>query len=134
VRRTDTQSADRGTYVQRFPLSGLPQQVPKVNVDFHPVWTLGGKGLLYVGAAASSLFAEVTVATSPALTFGSAMTFASPVQDRVSVERRDFDIFPDGRFIGIVSTDRADTSAQSAAEIRVVLNWLEELKTRVPIK
>ena len=36
--------------------------------------------------------------------------------------------------IGIVSTDRAETSAQSAAEMRVVLNWLEELKARVPIK
>jgi len=134
VRRTDTQSADRGTYVQHFPLTGLPQQAPKVNVDFHPVWTLGGKGLLYVGAAASNLFAEVTVATSPALTFGSAMTFASPVQDRVSVERRDFDILPDGRFIGVAGTDRAEQYGQGAAEMRVVLNWLEELKTRVPIK
>jgi hypothetical protein len=120
--------------VQRFPLTGLPQQAPKVNVDFHPVWTLGGKGLLYVGAAASNQFAEVTVATSPALTFGSAMTFASPVQDRVSVERRDFDILPDGRFIGVAGIDRAETSAQSAVEMRVVLNWLEELKARVPIK
>jgi serine/threonine protein kinase/Tol biopolymer transport system component len=134
MRRTDTQSADRGTYVQRFPLTGLPQQAPKVNVDFHPVWTLGGKGLLYVGAAASNLFAEVTVATSPTLTFGSAMTFASPVQDRVSVERRDFDILPDGRFIGVAGIDRAETSAQPAAEMRVVLNWFEELKARVPIK
>jgi serine/threonine-protein kinase len=130
----DTQSADRGTYVQRFPLTGLPQQVPKVNVDFHPVWTRGGKGLVYVGAAGNNQFAEVSVTSSTGVTFGSAATFAAPVQDRVSSERREFDILPDGRFIGLVPLDRTDSLIPDVAEIRVVLNWFEELKSRVPIK
>ena len=133
VRHTNTQSADRGTYVQRFPLTGLPQQVPKVNVDFHPVWTLGGKGLMYVGVAASHVFAEVSVSTATGVTFGNAVTFAAPVQDRVSTERRDFDILPDGRFIGLVPLDRTESGASNnAVEMRLVLNWFEELKARVP--
>jgi hypothetical protein len=134
VRRSPDQSADRGTYVQRFPLTGLPQQVPKVSVDFHPVWTRDGKGLVYVATAGNNLFAEVSVATSTAVTFGSAATFAAPVQDRVSSERREFDILPDGRFIGLVPIDRAESLVPNATEMRVVLNWFEELKTRVPIK
>jgi eukaryotic-like serine/threonine-protein kinase len=130
----DTQSADRGTYVQRFPLTGLPQQVPKINVDFHPVWARAGKGLVYVATAGNNLFAEVSVATSTGVTFGSAATFAAPVQDRVSAERREFDILPDGRFIGLVPIDRTESLVPNAGEIRVVLNWFEELKARVPIK
>jgi hypothetical protein len=62
------------------------------------------------------------------------MTFASPVQDRVSTDRRDFDILPDGRFIGLVPIDRAESAASAVSEMRVVLNWTEELKARVPIK
>jgi hypothetical protein len=113
----------------------LPQQVPKVNVDFHPVWTLGGKGLVYAGVAANNLFASVSVTTTSAsLTFGSPMTFASPVQDRVSSERRDFDILPDGRFIGVVPIDQDESRTPIGLEMHLVLNWAEELKTRVPIK
>jgi len=134
VRHSPDQSADRGTYVQRFPLTGLPQQVPKINVDFHPVWTRAGKGLVYVATAGNNLFAEVSVATSTGVTFGSAATFAAPVQDRVSTERREFDILPDGRFIGLVPIDRTESLVPNAGEIRVVLNWFEELKARVPIK
>jgi Tol biopolymer transport system component len=128
----DTQSADRGTYVQPFPLTGLPQQVPKINIDFHPVWTRGGKGLVYVATAGNNQFAEVSVATSTGVTFGKAVTFAAPVQDRVSAERREFDLLPDGRFVGLVPIDRTESLVPNVAEIRVVLNWFEELKARVP--
>lgn len=49
---------------------------------------------------------------------------------------RGFDILPDGRFIGAVPmTDENETNnATSTREMRVVLNWLDELNRLVPVK
>ena len=54
---------------------------------------------------------------------------------QISTDRRNFDVLPDRRFIGIATSDRDDNaSAAGSRDIRIVLNWFEELKTRVPIK
>jgi hypothetical protein len=56
---------------------------------------------------------------------------------------RTFDVTSDGRFVGLVAPDQAAaplgdglSTAGMAAQrrIEVVLNWQEELKTRVPTK
>ena len=57
--------------------------------------------------------------------------------DRTSGQTRAYDILPDGRFVRFVSA--AETEAPGAAlgltaEIRLVINWFEELKQRVPSK
>ena len=45
------------------------------------------------------------------------------------------DITPDGKFIWLVDASEQTQSGTAAApEIRVVLNWFEELKARVPTK
>jgi hypothetical protein len=46
---------------------------------------------------------------------------------------RAFDTLPDGKFIGPVSASEQDSiSGGIQLEMRVVLNWFEELKARVP--
>ena len=47
------------------------------------------------------------------------------------VERRNYDIAPDGRFLMI--KEAAATDGATAQQLVVVLNWFEELKARVPI-
>jgi hypothetical protein len=44
---------------------------------------------------------------------------------------RAYDVMPDGRFIGIVSAGESQDIPR--LEVRVVLNWLEELKQRLPV-
>jgi hypothetical protein len=44
---------------------------------------------------------------------------------------RAYDVMPDGRFIGIVSAGESQDVPRN--EVRVVLNWLEELKQRLPV-
>ena len=51
-----------------------------------------------------------------------------------SSDRRDFDLLPDRRIIGLVPIDCAESPASAVSEMRVVLNWTEELKARAPIK
>jgi hypothetical protein len=43
-------------------------------------------------------------------------------------------MLPDGRFVALASPGQADSGANTMTEVRVVLNWFEELKARVPIK
>jgi hypothetical protein len=55
--------------------------------------------------------------------------------NRISNEMRAFDVLPDGRFVGLVEPAGSESiTGALVAEMRVVLNWFEELKTRVPVK
>ena len=48
---------------------------------------------------------------------------------------RGYDIMPDGRLIGLIAPQQAaDAAGTAPPEIRVVLNWTEELKRLVPVK
>jgi hypothetical protein len=77
----------------------------------------------------------VSVSTRPDVTFGSPVTLSARVTaDRTSGETRAYDILPDGRFIGVVPASDTESSGTAVAQFRVVLNWTEELKQRVPTR
>jgi Tol biopolymer transport system component len=121
----------RGVYVQRFP-SGELYQAPKQALDFHATWNPRGKELIYVTSAASGQLAIVPVQTSPNVQFGAPTLIPARVTGaRVSGMTRAYDVMPDGRFIGIVSAGESQDVPRN--EVRVVLNWLEELKQRLPV-
>ncbi len=126
-------SPDRGVFVQPFPPTGAIYQAPKVLIDFHPVWAPDGKELMYVPAAASGQLAIVRVTDHEGLTFGAPVT--SPFRitaNRLITQARAFDVLPDGGFIGLIDAAEPNGSlANETSEIRVVLNWFEELKARV---
>jgi serine/threonine-protein kinase len=132
--RTAGRSPDRGVFVQPFPATGARYQIPSQRLDFHPVWGAKGNELIFVPSAASGLLAIVTFATQPAVTFGSPVTLQARVTgSRTSGARRAYDVLPDGRFVGLVEPSEPVSSVTST-QIRVVLNWFEELKQRVPVK
>ena len=118
-----------GSYgIQPFPDSGARYQAPKVGLDFHPVWAPKGLAILYMSTLTTGLLADVSMTARPAPVFGTPVSFRLALTDQVSSGFRDFDILPDGRFIGIKSPD--DTVAGSVT-INVVLNWVEELRSRL---
>jgi hypothetical protein len=39
---------------------------------------------------------------------------------------------PDGRFIGIVDSGTSDEATSPVGQFRIIPNWTEELKRRVP--
>jgi hypothetical protein len=77
-------------------------------------------------------FMAVTVRTQP--TFG--FTTAVSVPRRFAVafpgDPRPYDMLPDGRFVTV--GDAREPSEQAPLQIQVVLNWLEELRQRVPTR
>jgi len=127
-------SPNRGVYVQPFPPTGERYQVPKQRLDFHPAWGPNGSQLYFVPTVGR--FSVVTLQTKPTVTFTAAVERLVTVpHDRVSTEIRDFDVTPEGRLLlTTVGDDRAATTSVAGPQIRVVLNWFEELRQRAPIR
>jgi serine/threonine-protein kinase len=127
-------SPNKGVYVQPFPPNGARYQVPKEINDFHPSWGLSTAELFFTST--SNRLDVVSLQTHPTLKFGQPMTLPrSPSPDRVSSDRRDYDLMPDGRFISTFPTsDDTISGTDASQQIRVVLDWFSELQQRVPVK
>jgi Tol biopolymer transport system component len=132
VAKGDLGGPDRGVFVQPFPATGRIFQAPRQLIDFHPMWSADGRELIFLASTTARSMAAVRVSGTQSLTFGSPLRFqATVVGDRLSNEPRVFDLLPDGRMIGAVTRLGAGFDGLTW-EIRVVLNWLEELKANVP--
>ena len=122
---------NRGVYVEPFPPTGEKHQVPRVAIDFHPVWSPDGKSIFLVPMAARPTIA-VPVATQPSVTFGAAVELPNvPRPGLLATDMRGYDVLPDGRFISL-SPLPGDVANPARVEVRVVLNWFEELKRLAP--
>ena len=127
-------SANRGVYIEPFPATGARYQVPKQQLDFHPVWSARGNEIFFVPTAASGHLSVVTLTMQSGIAFGRVSTLTARVTGgHLSSEPRAFDILPDDRFVGILpASERDSPESATPTQIRVVLNWFEELKQRVP--
>jgi len=124
-----TSSSD--VYVEPFPPADALLQAPKAGRDFQPIWSSDGSERDYVGTTASSQLASVPVTSSSGITFGRPVTFPfTLIAGRLSASNQGLRLLPDGRFVGVVAESAGDR-AGSTPEIRVVLNWNEELKRTV---
>ena len=124
-------SPDRGVFVQPFPPTGAIYQAPKVLIDFHPVWSPAGRELMYIPATALGQLATVRVTAHDGLTFAEPVTSPFRINPRINTQARAYDVLPDGRFVGLIDAAEPEGSLAIGTEIRVVLNWFEELKARV---
>jgi serine/threonine-protein kinase len=124
-------------YIQPFPATGEKVQISTNAEDgHHPVWSSDGKELYYNPAPGTKIVA-VTVMPSPGFAFGPAPPVAKAFLSSSGLVERTYDVARDGkRFLGLISAGAASSSAGGAPrpELRVVLNWFDELKTRAPIK
>jgi hypothetical protein len=91
-----------------------------------PLWSPDGKALFYV---VPNQLLMVPISTRPTFTFGQPVQLPKPFDTIGPAAIRTYDITPDGqRFVGVVQ------SGPSTSQVRVVLNWFEELKQRVPVR
>lgn len=121
--------------MQPFPPTGALYQVPREYRDFHPAWGATTSELFFIPTA--TRMSVVSVQTKPILTFGKPVNLPTPAtRDRVSPNVRDYDVTPDGlSFLSSVPAGEEGVSGTNpATQMRVVVNWLEELKQRLPVK
>jgi serine/threonine-protein kinase len=123
------ESGVEAVYVRPFPDVGKGRwQVSDEGGGSRPVWARNGKELFYLSADQTLMSVSFT-ATGGAF---SAMTPRKLIslQQQVGGAARAFDVMADdNRFLTI-----KNDSATERAEIKLVLNWLEELKKKVPPK
>jgi len=129
-----------GVHVQPFPATGAKYPISKDRA-LSPLWSPDGKSIVY--AENTSYTADprtgnlvvVTLTTEPTFTFGNPVVVPSGGLQTGGLSApnspRRFDMAHDGTLLGMIEADQS--SPQSGAlRIEVVLNWLQELKARVP--
>jgi hypothetical protein len=125
-------------FVQPYPPTGSRFQVGSpASVDrYVPWWSANGKELIF--NEGTTRWFVVSVTTQPSLTFGSPRELPRPggILALGQTGPRPYDMAADGQRVLAVIGGTPTTANQAAArpEIRVVLNWFEELKQRVPVR
>jgi serine/threonine-protein kinase len=127
-----------GIQVQPFPPTGVIHQITETN-EAAPLWTAAGNELFFRLAANTSSdtpsqIMGLEIATAGGITFKNPRSL--PIQGALmSLGYRDFDVTPDGeRFVMIYPADTATRQgAAPAPRIDVVLNWQQEVVSRVPV-
>jgi len=118
-------------YVEPFPPTGVKHQLVVYGSELpnHPLWSPDGRELFYNPGPGE--FASVAISNHPTFVFGKPRALRRPFGGASTLDRRPYDIMPDGRFVSATEGSLAD-GRPAAGEIHVVLNWFEELKARVP--
>jgi eukaryotic-like serine/threonine-protein kinase len=119
-----------GTFVQPFPATGA---IYRIYGGLHPFWSPDGHELFFNPRGE---FAVSRITTKPSFIFASPTQL--PTGNLVSsglTAERNIDTTPDGkRFVGVIAARQVQSNLVSSPQIRVVENWFEELKAKVPTK
>ena len=126
------QSGQTVSVVRPFPLTPARYQVPVpeqgANMAIHPVWSRKAPELIY--SVGPGMLATTAVDMQSAVEFGAPSVVQIPGTGDVLV--RSWDLTPDGQhFVRVIETDLDGTLSPP---IRVVVNWFEELKARLPTR
>ena len=123
-------------FVQPFPPTGEVHPITTTG-EAQPMLSSDGRELFYRGNAGGpnvrATLSGVEITTEPAVAWGAQQTL--PIEEfYVQAGERSFHIMPDGqRFLVAFPEDRTDSGDAPRPQINIVLNWIEELKERVPV-
>jgi eukaryotic-like serine/threonine-protein kinase len=117
------------TFVEPYPPDGKKYQIARCG---RPLWSHDGTTLFCIPGPGR--LAAVTVKTKPTFTFTNPVAVPRGFGVADPIDPRPFDMMSDGRIVGIGAVGQAERESAGSAQIQVVLNWTEELKTRVPTK
>jgi serine/threonine-protein kinase len=112
-------------YIQAYPDGGQKLQL-STGGGTEPMWARNGRELFY---RRGDQMLAVPIQTTPALVVGRAtVLFEQPYQRRAGVNRANYDVLADGRFL-MIKTSGADIKSTG---IRFVTEWFTELRQRMP--
>ena len=120
------ESGRQEIYVQPYPGPGGKWPI-SADGGREPVWNRNGRELFYRNG---NRMMAVEIATQPGFAAGKPrMLFEGPYDPTVFTAPN-YDLSPDGR--RFLMLKRFEQGVAAPAQINVVLNWFEELKSRVP--
>jgi serine/threonine-protein kinase len=123
-------------YVQPYPPTGAKYQITTAN-SYAPLWSPNGRQIFYIEAPPGVQFGvvlgplmSVDVRTESGITYANATRLFESV---LVSGNKPYDVTPDGsRFVVLRPAGDAGGKTAPNPEIRVTLNWFEELRQRVP--
>ena len=130
----DTSRAAIQLYVRGFP-SGLPHLIASGATD--QMWSQNSKELFFNNLVAGGAY-SMTITTQPHFESGNPTPLPMALSNVFRRARtgpgspRNIDIMPDGQHF--VAAVRREGPNAGPPQINVVLNWFEELKSRVPLR
>ena len=110
-------------YVTPFPGPGAKLPISS-NGGLQPVWSRRDNELFYRDG---DRMMAVRVESDPLRGSPAEMLFEVSASGSSDRNTPDYDVAPDGRFVMVVAEDQLQ-------EIRVVLNWFDELERLVPVE
>jgi serine/threonine protein kinase/Tol biopolymer transport system component len=122
-------------YVRPFPEVNKGKWQASTSGGNSPLWSPDGRELFYLSEDNSVM--SIAVETKPTLSLGTPRVLFRSTNVGFSITGgTPWDISPDGKRF-LMMKPPASTGGQSAEQpgkINIVLNWLEELKQRVPVR
>jgi hypothetical protein len=122
-------------YVEPVPRTGVRHQITR-NEGAFPVWSRDGRSLFFRRVPRGT---EGTGTHLVQVEIADGSTFAWRNERELPVKGflmfgglRDYDVMPDGKRFVMVFPARNESGEVERPRINVVVNWLEELKARVP--
>ncbi len=126
---TSTETGRSEVFVQPFPITGAKYQVTSNNPAFigsgAPLWSPDGR-LFYVNFGGGAQLSSFDVATSPNLSFSNPKMVMRLAVSPSSM--RNYDLTPDGKQFLIILRE-TDTPDARQPEMRITLNWFEDIKS-----
>ena len=114
-------------YVRPFPKVDDGRWQISTGGGTQPVWTRNGRELLYVASDGNLMSVPLQPGTS--FDFGNATRVMDLSEYNLAAPRRNYEVSPDGQRFVLAKDDQQ----QGAARINVVLNWVEDLKKKIPL-
>jgi serine/threonine-protein kinase len=130
---TSSESGKNEIYVRPFPDVNKGRWQVSTNGGDSPLWSQDGHGLFYLDGDS---VVSVSVETEPTFKPGNPkVLFRGTYVRSYPADGTPWDISPDGkRFLMMKEPGTVPSAAVGPRKINIVLNWLEELKQRVPVK
>ena len=119
------ESGQNEIYVRPFPNVDAGQEQISTSGGTRPVWSRDGRELFYLDSG--NFLTAASIQATPAFRAGQPVKILDKPYF-VGPASRPFDVSKDGRFLMV--KDQADNV--TTPSLIVVLNWLEELKSKVP--
>ena len=120
-----------GVFVQPVPATGATYQISERKQGQMPVWSRDGREVIFIPGG--GLLAAVRIEPGAALTFSKPIPLRRGFTENLGpVYERNYDVTPDGKFIGFVAPGQTDNFSPTG-QINVVLNWFQKLSAKVPV-
>jgi eukaryotic-like serine/threonine-protein kinase len=120
------ESGENQIYVRSFPDVTQARHAVTPSGGTSPAWSHTGRELYYIDA--SGMLTAVPVSMTPQFQTGHAVQLFSTSRYVAAGQSRSYDVTADGRRFLFIK----EMTAPSGPSIVVVLNWIEELKARMP--